>query len=152
LDDFTVAIREVEGKCAELMQSATYTYADLPKSMPETGIYMFLQNGQVLYVGRTNRLRKRLQYHIRNNHNQATFAFLLARHSTGQKKASYKKAGSRNDLLNNNEFREEFDKARRSIREMDLKFIEERDPTKQALLEICVAMKTRAKYNDFDNH
>ena len=57
-------------------------------------IYLFSQDGCPLYVGRTNNLRKRLQHHTRNNHNQATFAFLLARHETGNLKASYQPNGS----------------------------------------------------------
>ncbi len=152
MDDFSAAIRDVEEKYTALMQSASYKYAELPKKMPDKGIYVFSQHGQVLYVGRTNKIRQRLQFHTRNNHNQATFAFLLARHITGRIKASYKKSGSRSDLLSGQGFREAFDKARQAIREMDIQFIEEREPTKQALLEICVAMRTRAKYNDFDNH
>ena len=35
---------------------------------------------------------------------------------------------------------------------MEVQFVEETDPTKQALFEICAALRTRAKYNDFDTH
>ena len=33
---------------------------------------------------------------------------------------------------------------------MDVRFVEERDGARQALLEICVALRTKAKYNRFD--
>jgi hypothetical protein len=50
------------------------------------------------------------------------------------------------------DFRSAFDKARERIRGMDVQFIEETDPTRQALLEICAALRAEATYNDFDNH
>jgi len=35
---------------------------------------------------------------------------------------------------------------------MDVRFIEEENPIKQALLEIYVAFEVKAEYNDFDTH
>lgn len=152
MDKFIIAIKEVQRKCDELLNSQIYKYSNLPKVLSSAGIYVFSKDGIVLYVGRTNNLRRRLQYHTRSNHNQATFAFLLARHQTGRKKATYQQAGSRSELLKNPEFRAAFDKARDDIRAMDIQYILESNPARQALLEICTAMSTRAKYNDFDNH
>ena len=120
--------------------------------MPEPGIYLISEGGERLYVGRTNRLRKRLQSHTRNNHNQATFAFLLARHETGNLKASYKRDGSRKDLLGNPHFRTAFDTARERIKKMTVQFVEEADPIKQTILEVFTAFETKAKFNDFENH
>jgi excinuclease UvrABC nuclease subunit len=68
------------------------------------GVYIFSEDGHALYVGCTNNMRKRFQYYTRNNLNQATFAFLLARAQTVNKKATYKKEGSRDDLLNQSAF------------------------------------------------
>jgi hypothetical protein len=119
--------------------------------MPLAGIYLFSEDGQTLYVGRTNRLRRRLQDHARNSQSQAPFAFLLAREETS-KKAAYQTRGSRRDLMKDPDFRSAFDKARERIRGMAVQFIEETDPTRQALLEICAALRAEATYNDFDNH
>ncbi|MCX6096592.1 MAG: GIY-YIG nuclease family protein [Candidatus Bipolaricaulota bacterium] len=123
----------------------------LPDDLPLAGIYLFSEDGQTLYVGRTNRLRRRLQDHARNSQNQATFAFLLAREETS-KKAAYRTRSSRRDLMKDPDFRSAFDKARERIRGMDVQFVEETDPTRQALLEICAALRAEATYNDFDNH
>jgi hypothetical protein len=152
MPDFKQAIMDVEKKCAALLKSPRHKINNLPKGMPLAGIYLFSEKGQTLYVGRTNNLHKRLQYHTRNNHNQATFAFLLAREKTGKTKASYQKPGSRSDLLNDPEFRTAFDLARDRIKNMDVQFIEEPNPIRQALLEICAAIRAKSKYNDFDNH
>jgi hypothetical protein len=151
-DEFAQAAKDVEEKCSILLTSPLHRMDDLPKGMPLVGVYIFSEDGHALYVGRTNNMQKRLQYHTRNNHNQATFAFLLAREQTGNKKATYKKEGSRDDLLSQPIFRSAFNSARERIKRMDVQFIEELNPIRQALLEICASLHVRAKYNDFDNH
>jgi predicted GIY-YIG superfamily endonuclease len=152
MDAFTKAIAAVEKKCLALLKARRYKIGTLPNKLPVKGVYLFSQDGKALYVGRTNNMYKRLQYHTRNNHNQATFAFLLARRKTGKKKATYQKAGSRSDLLTQPRFLNAFNKARDAIRKMDVQFIAEANANRQALLEICAAMRTKAKCNDFDNH
>jgi len=151
-DRFDNVIEAVRAKFAALIASPKHCIKSLPKEMPEAGIYLFSEGGRPLYVGRTNKLRKRLQYHVRDNHNQATFAFLLARRKTGRLKASYKPEGSRTALLSEPAFRAAFDAARRRITEMDVKFVEEPDPVKQTILEVFTAFETQAEFNDFDNH
>ena len=85
-------------------------------------------------------------------HRMAAFAFRLAREATGNPVATYKKEGSRGDLMENPEFRFAFDEAKKRIRMMDLRFVEENDPIRQALLEIYVAVSLKTPYNDFDTH
>ncbi|MBC2714035.1 MAG: GIY-YIG nuclease family protein [Desulfobacteraceae bacterium] len=92
-DKFNSVIECVRSKFAELCRSPKYTLTHLPKEMPEPGIYLFSEAGRALYVGWTNKLRKRLQYHTRNNHNQATFAFLLARHQDWQPQGELQAGG-----------------------------------------------------------
>ena len=120
--------------------------------MPKAGVYLFSEGSRHLYAGRTNDLRTRLQGHVHNSHNTATLAFLMARIRTGSLKASYKPRGSRADLLRNSKFRTAFDNARERIRQMDIRYVEEEDPTRQALLEIYVALAAGAEHNSFDNH
>lgn len=124
----------------------------LPAEIPAAGVYLFSEQGNALYVGRTNNLRKRLQFHTRNNYNQATFAFLLAREQTGNTKVAYQQSGSRKDLLTQSVFRTALDNALARIRSMNVQFVEESNPIRQALLEICAALQAEARYNDFDNH
>lgn len=151
-DQFDQIIADVKRKCIDLLSSTKCSIPKLPLNMPSGGIYLFSEDGCVLYLGRTNNMRKRLQYHTRNNHNQATFAFLLARHQTGNLKASYQPKGSRKDLLSDPKFRAAFDAARQRIKKMDIQFVEELDPIRQTILEVFSAIQTGAKYNDFDNH
>lgn len=151
-DRFDQIIKSVKRSYKKLLDSPKYTLTSFPKNIPSAGIYFFSEKGKPLYVGRTNKLRKRLQYHTRNNHNQATFAFLLARHKTGRLRAAYKQKGSRQDLLNDPKFRAAFDEARARIKKMDVQFVEEPDPIKQTILEVFAAFESKAKFNDFNTH
>lgn len=151
---FREIMTEVERKYDALMTAAAFKCSTVPKSLAgKPGVYLFSEGGVPLYVGRTDDLRKRLANHRHRSHNTATFAFLLARHETGIREASYQPSGSRADLLKNDPaFGAAFDKARERIADMDVKVVEEDDPVRQALLEVYAAFVSGAKYNDFQNH
>ena len=137
-----------------LVQSVPFTFGSLPKQLPAAGIYLFSENEKPLYVGRTNRLRQRLQQHCRpgSGHNSAPFAFRLAREERAVPKATYKPEGSRARLLQEDAFAEAFTSAKTRLRAMQIRVVEESDPLRQALLEMYVATALDAVYNDFDNH
>jgi predicted GIY-YIG superfamily endonuclease len=126
----------------------------LPSKLPEKCIYLLSEGENHLYVGRTRKLRQRLRQHsvAGAQHNQAVFAFKLAREMTGRIAAAYSVAGSRAALCAERAFGEAFKQAKAQVRNMDLRFVEEADPTRQALLEIYVSVVLRTKYNDFDTH
>ena len=126
----------------------------LPQKMPTYGIYLFSEGQKHLYVGRTNRLRKRLADHCRKSgtHNKATFAFLLARIASGVKTASYRPNGSRAELEKDPAFKSAFAAAKSRVGDMDIRYVEEVDPHRQALLEMYVAIALQTPHNSFDNH
>jgi hypothetical protein len=136
------------------MAMSPVRYVSLPARMPERGIYLFSEGDRHLYVGRTNRIRRRLAGHCRpsSNHFSATFAFRIAREETGLLKASYSPTGSRAALVTDSDFGPAFVRAKSRLANMDLRFVEESDPVRQALLEIYVAVALNTHYNDFDNH
>jgi len=49
-------------------------------------------------------------------------------------------------------FLQAFNEAKARIRNMDVRFVEEADPVRHALLEIYVLVVLQTPYNDFDNH
>ena len=151
---FRDLVASLEPKYRALLEMEPVRFGSLPKEIPERGIYLFSEGGQHLYVGRTNGIRKRLQNHCRlsGTHYTATFAFRIARQTTGQMKASYVKAGSRDQLSKDPVFRPEFERAKQRVNSMDIRFVEETDAVRQALLEIYVALALEATFNDFDNH
>lgn len=138
----------------QLMRMNPVTISRLPKKPPAKCIYLFSEGDNHLYVGRTRKLRNRLRQHSipGAQHNQAVFAFKLARETTGLTEASYTSKGSRRDLLSDPRFADAFVQAKARVREMDLRFVEETDPLRQALLEIYVAVVLGTKYNDFETH
>lgn len=137
------------------MRTPALRYGNLPKAIPKQGVYLFTENGNHLYVGRSNAIRARYGRHCNPGatHRMAAFAFKLAREATGKITASYKPGeDSRKGLMLNPEFRTAFETAKARIRQMDFRFVEETDQNAQALLEIYCTLALNAKYNDFNTH
>lgn len=108
-----------------------------------------------LYVGRSNNIAQRLRQHRSPGaqHNQAVFAFKLAREETGKTAAAYRPGPeSRSGLAGNPAFGEAFLRAKERVRAMDVRYVMEEDQTRQALLELYYAITLRCPYNDFNTH
>lgn len=147
-------IESLEPSFQRLMEMEPGTVATLPREIPLAGIYLFSEGKQHLYVGRTNTIRKRLQNHCRpsSGHNSATFAFRLARQITGQTNPTYTEQGSRSYLEKHPDFAPVFTQQKERIRNMDVRYVSEPDPMRQALLEMYVSVSLSTPHNDFDNH
>jgi hypothetical protein len=128
--------------------------ASLPKAIPKKGIYLFSEGSTHLYVGRSNNIRNRIHDHTAQSGDSysATLAFRIARNETGITKASYTKKGSRRELERDPVFRDAFAAAKARLTKADIRFVEEPDATRQALLEIFAATTLDTPFNDFDNH
>jgi len=138
----------------KLMAMPPVPIAKLPTGVSKCGgIYLLSERGKPLYVGRSNCIRQRLLQHRRlsSTHNSASFAFLLARKKTGMK-PSYKILGSRKKLEANHVFRKAFERAKDRVRRMRVRYVEEPDPMRQALLEMYVAVALSTRYNSFETH
>lgn len=148
---FRELIEGLHGRYKALIAMAPVPAGEVPSDTPVGGVYLFSEREANLYVGRTKR---RIAVRVRNHFSTAgdcPFAWLLARETTGRK-ATYKQAGSRKALLADAEFKARYDGAKVRIRAMNVRYVHEPDPTRQALLEIYVAVATAARYNDFDTH
>lgn len=153
-ETFRQFIESLEPSFQSLMKMDPVTVATLPRDVPQAGIYLFSEGNKHLYVGRTNTIQKRLQNHCRpsSGHNSATFAFRLARKITGQINPTYTQKGSRSFLENDPNFSEVFKKQKKRVRTMDVRYVSEPDPMRQALLEMYVSVSLATPHNDFDNH
>ncbi len=156
MDEIFVAhVKTLQPQLKLLLKMPPVTPEQLPSKMPRKGVYLLSEGERHLYVGRSNNIRGRIGRHSRPSatHRMAAFAFRLAREATGNLRASYKKGeGSRTALMENPAFVDAFTSAKARIRKMNLRFVEEADPIRQALLEIYVAVVLKTPYNDFDNH
>ena len=151
---FQQHIDSLEPSFQRLISMVPTTVATLPMDTPLSGIYLFSEAEQYLYVGRTNTIRKRLQNHCRpsSGHNSATFAFRLARQITGQTVATYTEQGSRSELENDPVFGPIFKAQKERVKNMNVRYVSESNPMKQALLEMYVSVSLATPHNDFDNH
>jgi hypothetical protein len=152
---FAALIRGLHPKFEHLMSTPPCRGGVFPKPMPKQGVYLFSEGDAYLYVGRSNKIRSRWGRHCNPGatHRMAAFAFKLAREAMGKMTASYKNDdNSRANLMLDPAFRAAFDDAKRRIRAMDFRFVEECDPNAQALLEIYCTLALNARYNDFDTH
>jgi hypothetical protein len=146
---FRDLVDDLESKCQALLSMVPVTAKDVPNDTPVGGVYLFSEGLSHLYAGRTKR---RIAVRIRNHFSTAPdcpFAWLLAREATG-KTATYRPEGSRKALLADPTFQAEYERAKHQIRGMNVRYVHEPDPVRQALLEIYVAIATEAKYNDFE--
>lgn len=152
--EFASVVESLEPSFRRLIENSPVTYAELPKQIPTSGIYLFSEGSQHLYVGRSRGIRGRLGRHCRPGatHRMAAFAFRLAREATGYQKASYKKEASRDALMEDPAFRAAFDAAKLRIRQMHIRYVEESDPLRQTVLEVYVAVCLRTPYNGFETH
>jgi hypothetical protein len=131
------------------------TIATLPRDAPKECVYLFSENAKNLYVGRTRHLRQRMRQHSipSSRHNQAVFAFRLAREATGRVVARYTGDGTRALLAANDpSFGAAFVDAKTRIRAMQVRYVEETDSLRQALLEIYASIVLATPYNDFNTH
>jgi hypothetical protein len=153
-DSFQRYVETLHPSFEKLISMKPVKIGALPKPLPDKCIYLFSEGSNHLYVGRTRRLRSRLRQHsiAGAQHNQAVFAFRLARELTGQMNATYSAKGSRKALCLEGAFSKAFTDCKSRVRIMDLRFVEETDPLRQALLEIYVSIVLGTKYNDFDTH
>lgn len=151
---FADLVAELDPAYRRLLAMAPRKPLELPRGVPQAGIYLLSESRRHLYVGRSNRIRERLSNHCRESatHRTAAFAFRLAREATGHTRATYRPQGSRADLMRNPAFAKAFEAAKARIRAMDVRFVEETDPTRQCVLEVYVAVVLQTPYNNFDTH
>ncbi|MBY2984864.1 hypothetical protein [Rhizobium leguminosarum] len=151
---FAMVVDGLQPSFEKLMAMEPIVGCPPPLTTPASGVYLFSEEDKHLYVGRSNRIRKRYFLHCRagSQQNQASFAFKLARESTGMHRASYRKEGGRKEMIADEAFRVAFEDAKSRIRRMSYRYVEETSQTRQALLELYVSIALGTPYNDFNTH
>lgn len=138
-----------------LIASEPFKFGDLAKqNLPARGIYLFTEDGRHLYVGRSDSIVNRLRLHCRAGakHNQASFAFRLAREICGVGKASYTAENARSVQVAAEPLKSTFSAQKARLQQMQIRVVEEVDANRQALLEMYVSIALSSPYNDFNNH
>ncbi|MFL9499475.1 hypothetical protein KQX63_19540 [Rhodopseudomonas palustris] len=153
-EHFSKLVETLAPKLAALLAMTPITDGRLPRDMPSSGIYLFSEAGKHLYVGRSNKLRRRYGLHTLpgSQQNQASFAYRLACESMEQRPALYRIGSGRRAYSQLPEFIEKFAAAKARVRKMEFRFVEQTNQTYQAVLEIYAAVVLNTPYNDFSNH
>jgi predicted GIY-YIG superfamily endonuclease len=152
---FAFVVESLHSPFEQLIAMTPAGHGRLPRGMPHQGVYMFSEGDRHLYVGRSNHLRRRFGQHCRpsSQHNQAVFAFRLAREATGLTIPAYSTGeDSRAALARDPVFNGAFAAAKTRVRAMDYRCVEITDQTRQALLELYCAIALGCPYNDFNTH
>ncbi|MDO9437713.1 GIY-YIG nuclease family protein [Hydrogenophaga sp.] len=153
--EFSRHLETLHPSLERLLGSDPLRYSDLARaSLPQSGVYLFTEDGRHLYVGRSNSVKKRLQNHCgpSSGENKAAFAFLLTRDHTNNVKPSYRSEGSRKHLMTLPDFRDAFATQKARLLTMDIRVVEEPNPYRQAMLEMYAAVALGTPFNRFDNH
>ena len=154
-DRFNKFIQIMPELLQSLKKSEAFEITDRTQTIPKSGVYVFYENNKPIYVGRSNNVKGRLLQHGRESsgHNQATFAFILAKEQMKVDKEAHKKAQiTRKELEGAPGFEQEFSEQRIRVRKMKIRLIEIDDQTTQALFEIYAALVLETPYNDFGTH
>ena len=136
----------------DMLQKSPSLSRDQLQNVPGSGIYIFYdENDQPLYVGRSDRMRKRLLAHSRpsSGHESATFAFILAKEKLVNPEIGTK---SRKALQSEEEFSKKYLETKIDVSKMRVRVIEIIEPTEQALFEIYAALELNTPYNVWENH
>lgn len=110
-EKFRQLTERLHEKYEALMQSDPLRAEKLPSKGYGAGVYTFSDNGKVIYVGRTNNVKKRFSQHTGDGakHNQAALAFKFARQILNIPKPTYKPDEySRANLMLSEKFMETF--------------------------------------------
>lgn len=132
------------------LRSAIFNRTRIEKpSVPTAGNYVFYENGLPLYVGRSRRLRSRLQEHGRDSsgHNDANFAFLLAYEAAEAQNIDITR--TRSVLSGCGQFSPVFLACKRRVAAMSVRFLSVPDDLEQGLLEVYAALALPTRFNDF---
>lgn len=117
------------------------------------GVYLFSEEGRPVYVGRTKKLRNRYDQHTGASraHNQASFAFLMAKAMAAAAGLSVKR--TRKQLQADPYFGKHFLAAKSAVAAMDFQFVECSDAVVRALFEIYAALQLGTdEFNKFEEH
>ena len=121
--------------------------------LPKKGIYVFYENGDPIYVGRTRDMLRRLNDHCRSSsrHNSATFAFMIAKREAEDARVDTKVV--RRELEINPIFSALYTKAKERVSRMPFRVVQVDDPILQTLFEVYASISLGTDiFNDFETH
>jgi len=110
------------------------------------GCYVFLEQGQPIYVGISQGVIRRILDHVKGrDHYTATLAYNMAF-------KDYPHQMTRKEAMRRKDFMAAFDQAKKSLAACDVAFIQIDDVVELYLFEVYAAMELDTKWNSFRTH
>jgi len=123
-----------------------------PEKVPQKGVYVFYKNNIPIYVGRSNRLMKRLKEHSQKGSGRnATLAIRMAKRNMPTLQNEEREPTVK-QLMGNEDFEKEFKYAKCEIAEMEIRCVRIPDQIEQAMFEMYAILELGTEFNDFGNH
>ena len=145
---FQDIVKQMEPRLEMLENCSPHAWGNL-QGIPPKGVYALYENGEAIYVGRSNRMRQRIREHGANSsrHESATFAFKLLREAVGEPEG-HRSSKTRKELQELHP--REYEEQRLRIRNMTVRVVEIEDQRVQAVFETyaILALGT-TRYNTF---
>ncbi|WP_321430686.1 hypothetical protein [uncultured Methanolobus sp.] len=150
--EFQDMINSLPGLQDKLENSRSFKRDNL-QGMPECGIYVFYKDEKPLFVGRSDKMKKRIMTQARkgSTHHSAPFAFLLARNKANAKGMDTENK-KRDELVKDPMFNELFIQSKEEVSKMSIKCVAVEDPIIQTIFQVYAAMQLDTPYNKFETH
>lgn len=149
--EFQKIIDTLPARMVTLNNSPLYARSD-SRQFPHKGIYVFFEEGQPLYVGRSDSMKNRIQQHSRpsSGHNSASFAFILAKEIV--KKSGTDVTQSREGLEQDPVFGRIYLTMKERVWKMQIRVVSIEDPIEQTFFEVYAALELKTPYNEWGTH
>lgn len=142
-------LRKLMDQLLEAPAKRRAEHTDVP---PVPGVYLFYERGIPVYVGQTRNLRGRIAQHCRpsSRHNQASFAFRIAKEDFESRKGQFQ--GTRKKLEADPSFSPKFTAAKARVSNMTVRFVSCDEPEVRTVFEVYAATTLGTRYNSFETH
>jgi hypothetical protein len=151
--EFAAAVDQMERLLQQLEAAPCLRVAEHPVLPAVPGVYLFTDGKKPIYVGQSRSLRRRLRIHTRptSRHNQASFAFNLAKREA--RLAGVDIVRRRKTLGADAAFEVHFAAARAAVAQMSVQFVEVPDPIVRTMFEMYVSLVLDTReFNSFETH
>jgi len=151
---FGDAVVGLDTSFRRLLDCEPITFDTKPRKLPGSVVYFFSDGVKPIYVGRSNKFRQRLGNHCRHGSqtNQASLAFRLACEEVAHVREKYRAGASAAASLQSVPgLAAAFAQTKERLRSMEIRYVEEVDQVRQALLEMYAALSLGTKH-DFGTH
>jgi predicted GIY-YIG superfamily endonuclease len=149
IPEFQNRLKDLPLLLEQLLRASPHALTNKSTLPNKPGVYVIAEGENHLYTGRSKNLRQRMKNHASGRAEQSAFAFRLARQLSGKTRATYKKEGSRKELMKDQNFIDVMAKCTTRVKNMSVLHVEIEDDVTQHMFEVYCALALKTQYNEF---